>query len=62
MRLTYNPRRVCARVRSRPRHIQSCEYKKEGLSDEKTVVPCGPWSRVSMPEQAKDPTQVDSRL
>jgi hypothetical protein len=32
------PRRVCAWVRSRPGHIQSCEYK-EGLSDE-TMVPC----------------------
>jgi hypothetical protein len=32
-RLTYNPKRVSARVRSRPELWISCEYK-EGLSDE----------------------------
>jgi hypothetical protein len=39
-RLTYDPRRVSARVRSRPGHIQSCEYKKRVCRMRlKTVVP-----------------------
>jgi hypothetical protein len=38
---------------------KSCEQKM-GLSDDlKTVVPC---TRVSMPGQAKDPTQVECSL
>jgi hypothetical protein len=40
-RFTYNSRRVCARVRSRPGHIQSCEYKERVCRMRlKTMVPC----------------------
>jgi hypothetical protein len=52
-----NPRRVNARVRSGPGHIQKM-WIKVGLSDE--TKNRGTW--VSMSGQEKDPTQVDSSL
>jgi hypothetical protein len=38
--LTYKPRRVSALGRSRPEHIQSCEYKEGLWMRLKTVVAC----------------------
>jgi hypothetical protein len=58
-RLTYNPRRGGAWVRSRP-----CTYKVVNTKRvcRMRLKPMVPFTRVSMPGQAKYPTQVDSSL
>jgi hypothetical protein len=59
-RLTYNPRRVSARVQSRPGYIQNIVNKKKVCRMRlKSVISC---TRVSNQCQGKDPTQVDSSL